>query len=126
MVNQFSRRSILKGLLGGVALSLAPIAPLAFAGPSDLAVQAVQRALAGDFGQAGSLAAQSNDQSAIKLVELIYLKDHGPEAGFQRIQKFLSAAPNWPLNETLMKRAEQALYENKQSGDVVFGYFKNR
>ena len=47
-------------------------------------------------------------------VELLYLRDHWDDAGYGRIMNFLDAAPKWPLAETLMKRAEQSLYKNRE------------
>ena len=126
-MNKFvTRRSFLSGFVCGAALLALPMASPVVAMPSGLAVQAVQRALAGDFTNAGSLAAQSGDSAAVKLVELIFLRDHGAQAGYQRIHDFLNAAPKWPLTETLLKRAEQALYENSQSPDTVLQYFQTR
>ncbi len=122
---EVSRRSLLKGLFSASAMALVP-ATLASAAPSGLAVQAIQRALSGDFQSGGSLAAQSGDQAAIKLVELLYLRDHGAEAGYSRIMAFLEAAPNWPLTETLMKRAEQALYENAGDTQAALHHFDGK
>lgn len=116
-----SRRSFLAGL--GVALATPR---LAFAGPGSLAVQAAQRALAGDYAAAGSLAQQSQDKAAIKLVELIYLKDHGGTAGYSRIVDFLNGAPNWPLTPTLLKRAEEALYVGNESAATIQAHFATR
>ena len=50
----------------------------------------------------------------IKLVELIYLRDHPNDAGYQRILAFLDIAPKWPLSEALLKRAERSLYVNNE------------
>src|SRR2546421_8961244 len=68
----------------------------AYADPqvSDLAVRAAKLALAGQFDDASSAAKQSRDDAAIKLVELIYLRDHPNEAGYARIMDFLNVAPN--------------------------------
>lgn len=116
-----SRRSFIAGL--GLVLATPR---LAFAHPGSLAVQAAQKALAGDFTAAGSLAQQSQDKSAIKLVELIYLKDHGGTAGYSRIVDFLNGAPNWPLTPTLLKRAEEALYVGNESAATIQAHFANR
>lgn len=116
-----SRRSFLAGL--GLALA-AP--SMAFAAPGSLAVQAAQKALAGEFTVAGALAQQSQDKSAIKLVELIYLKDQGGTAGYSRIIDFLTGAPNWPLTPTLLKRAEEALYVGNESAATIQAHFATR
>ncbi len=126
MLNLVSRRKFLSGIVSSAALLAIPMSSPAAAMPSGLAVQAVRVALTGDFLGAGSLANQSGDQAAIKLVELLFLRDHGAQAGYQRIHSFLNAAPNWPLTETLLKRAEQALYENPENANVVTQYFNER
>ena len=123
MLNHMSRRRFIGGLLAATAVTMIPMSVSAVAGPSSLAVEAVQRALTGDFITAGDLAQRSGDGSAVKLVELLYLKDHGAQAGYARIMAFLQAAPKWPLTETLMKRAEQALYENNQDADTTLQHF---
>ena len=122
-----NRRALLKGLFAASALAILPFtATLAQAAVSANAVAAVKEALQGNFTAAGSLAAQSGDQAAIKLVELIYLRDHGKDVGFQRIRDFQTAAPKWPLTETMAKRAEQALFQNTEQPNLVIGYFKDR
>ena len=123
MLNHMSRRRFIGGLLTATAVTMIPLSSVAVAGPSSLAVEAVQRALTGDFITAGDLAQRSGDGSAVKLVELLYLRDHGAQAGYSRIMAFLHAAPKWPLTETLMKRAEQALYENNQDANTTLQHF---
>ena len=128
MVRMVSRRGFGKGVL---SLAAAAVLPQGFssavqAATASLAVQAAQQALLGDFITAGDLAKRSGDSAAIKFVELFYLRDHGTEAGYARIMAFLAAAPDWPLAETLMKRAEQALYENKESAEMVAAHFVDR
>ncbi len=128
MVKLISRRRLVKGLLraSGVAILPVQLAHFAMATASPLAVQAIQKALAGDFLTGGDLAKQSGDQAAVKLVELLYLRDHGSEAGYARILAFLEGAPNWPLTDTLMKRAEQALYDNAESPSIINEHFADR
>lgn len=123
-----SRRRFLGSVSG---LAVAGLTPAVFsvaarAMPSDLAVEALQKALAGDYLIAGDLAKQSGDQAAVRLVELFYLRDHGPEAGYTRIMAFLNAAPNWPLAETLLRRAEKALYDNTEAPATIIAHFQNR
>ena len=93
---------------------------------SNLAVQAAKAAFAGDYVSAGSLAQRSDDPAAIKLVELIYLRDKPNEAGYARIMAFLDAAPNWPLSESLLKRAERSLYANDEPAGLVLEHFGKR
>ncbi len=122
-----SRRLFLKSVSLTAACAFMPVALsiVAQAMPSDLAVEAARKALAGDFMSAGDLAKRSNDQAAIKFVELLYLRDHGPQAGYARIMAFLDSAPNWPLTETLLKRAEKALYDNGEPADRISTHFQD-
>ncbi len=103
-------------------------APVAVAEPqvSGSAVDAAKAAFAGDFAKAGQLAERSGDPAAAKLVELIYLRDRPNEAGYNRIVKFLDEAPNWPLAESLQKRAERTLYVNRESADTILAHFESR
>lgn len=120
-----NRRQILKGFSAASVVALAPFALVAEADASS-AVSAIKMALAGKFADAGQLAQQSGDAAAIKLVELLFLRTHGGEVEFQRIQDFQRAAPKWPLSETLSKRAEQALLNAREPAGVVLSYFEGR
>ncbi|MBL8790093.1 MAG: transglycosylase SLT domain-containing protein [Rhizobiales bacterium] len=122
MSSEVSRRHFLKGLFASAAVMAMPAAAIA-ASP---AVQAVSAALKGDFITAGGLAQQTGDPAAIKLVELLYLREKGAKAGYARIMNFLEVAPKWPLTETLLKRAEQALFESGARGPEVINHFLNR
>jgi soluble lytic murein transglycosylase len=114
-------------LLAGSAIVPASVllAPAAYAAPqaSSTAIQATDLALKGKFEDAGAMAQRSGDPAAIKLVELIYLRDHWKDAGYARIMDFLRVAPKWPLAETLLKRAEQSLYANNEPGNLVLAHF---
>lgn len=103
-------------------------APQALAAPkvSGLAIEAAKAAFNGDYVLAGNLAQRSGDEAAIKLVELLYLRDKPNEAGYARIMAFLDGAPNWPLAESLLKRAERSLYSNNEPADMVLGHFAKR
>ncbi len=120
-----SRRWFLKGALASSVAALAPFA-MAEQAEAAVAIDAIRKALAGDFSEAGSLARRSGDPSAVKLVELIYLQKHGKQVGFARIRDFQQAAPKWPLSETLHKRAEQALFYSHEPSATVISYFDGR
>ena len=120
---------MLCALVGSTALTMTvPLSTPAIATPqvSRAAVAAAEAAFSGKYGDAGSLAAQSGDQAAAKLVELIYLRHHWKEAGYQRVMAFINAAPQWPLSETLLKRAEQSLYANNASTETILSHFEKR
>jgi soluble lytic murein transglycosylase len=126
----FSRLAL--QLFLGCAFLTAPgvpfLQPAAQAEPqvSRLAVDAAKAAFAGDFAAAGQLAQRSGDPAAIKLVELIYLRDRPQEAGYNRIVDFLNNAPNWPLTQSLVKRAERTLYQNNEPADLILQHFAKR
>ena len=90
------------------------------------AVNAADAAFNGKYQDAGALAEQSGDPVAVKLVEFIYLRNNWKEAGYSRIMAFLNAAPQWPLSETLLRRAEQSLYFGNASAQTVLNHFENR
>ncbi len=131
----FVSRTLRISLVALAALAGAPLLPAtpfatvaAVAAPkvSGTAVEAVKLALKGQFVDAGAMAQKSGDMAAIKLVELLFLRDHPNDAGYQRIIDFLNAAPKWPMTESLMKRAERSLYVNGEPPQVVMGHFANR
>ncbi|MFN4141267.1 transglycosylase SLT domain-containing protein [Aestuariivirga sp.] len=128
--SRFLRVSLIA--LAAAAATVSPgLSPLgavvqAQANPSGQAVEAAKLALKGDFVGAGAAAERSGDIAAIKLVELIYLRDHPNDAGYQRIVDFLEFAPKWPLAEALLKRAERSLYVNKESANLILGHFAKR
>jgi soluble lytic murein transglycosylase len=126
MFPELNRRSMLKGLFAASAVAMVPFVVMTgeAEAANPMAIAAVKEALKGNYTDAGAFADRSGDAAAIKLVELLYLKDHGKDVGFQRIRDFQSAAPKWPLAETLKKRAEQSLFQNPESSETVIAYFE--
>jgi soluble lytic murein transglycosylase len=112
--------------LAGVTAVFTPISAVAAKQATSPAVHAIELALRGHFSDAGPLAQRSGDEAAVKLVELLYLRDHWDDAGYSRIMNFINAAPKWPLAETMMKRAEQSLYKNREPADRVLAHFAKR
>jgi len=131
MQNQVLGRMVIGSLLMCSALTGAttiftPAPAFAAQQATSPAVHAIELALKGEFSDAGPLAQRSGDEAAVKLVELLYLRDHWDDAGYGRIMNFLTAAPKWPLAETLMKRAEQTLYKNREPADRILSHFAKR
>lgn len=93
---------------------------------SSLAVYAIELGYKGDFIRASHVARRSDDLAAMNLVELFYLRARPNEAGYQRIMAFLDAAPDWPLTEGLLKRAERSLFVNNGPRELVLGHFRKR
>ena len=129
MIRGFSARLLFVALIGSTALAATiAMSPPVIAAPqvSGTAVSAVDAAFNGKYEDAGALAQQSGDPVAVKLVEFIYLRNNWREAGYSRIMAFLNAAPQWPLSETLLKRAEQSLYIGRASAETVLNHFEKR
>ncbi len=129
MIRGFSARLLFIALIGSTALvATVPMSAPVIAAPqvSRAAVSAADAAFNGKYQDAGAFAQQSGDPVAVKLVELIYLRNNWKEAGYSRIMAFLSATPQWPLSETLLKRAEQSLYVNRASAETVLNHFDKR
>ena len=117
---------LLCSALTGATIIFTPAPALAAQQATSPAVHAIELALKGEFSDAGPLAQRSGDEAAVKLVELLYLRDHWDDAGYGRIMSFLDAAPKWPLADTLMKRAEQSLYKNREPAERVLSHFAKR
>lgn len=117
-------------LLGTASLSatllIQPAPAIAAPQVSSASVIAADLAIKGRFSEAGAAAERSGDPAAVKLVELFYLREHWKDAGYSRIMDFLNAAPKWPLAETFMKRAEQALYQGREPASMVLQHFASR
>jgi soluble lytic murein transglycosylase len=129
MIRGFSAGFLFLALVGTAMLTgTVPMSEPVLAAPqvSRTAVAAADAAFKGKYSDAAALAERSGDRAAVKLVELIYLRHHWKEAGYKRIMEFLEAAPQWPLSETLLKRAEQSLYANHPSAATVLAHFESR
>jgi soluble lytic murein transglycosylase len=112
--------------LGLPVADINPFSATVAVAASGQAVQAVQSAIEGNFEAAGQLARSSGDEAAIRLVEMLYLKDQGEKAGYSRLVDFLETSPKWPLNETMAKRAEAALFHDQHSPQEVIAFFAKR
>jgi soluble lytic murein transglycosylase len=123
---KLSRRAFLLGLGSFPLAAAVPQFVVPAEASAGAALSAVKTALQGDFDGAARIARDSGNRPAIKLVELLYLKDKEEKAGFSRIAKFLSDSPNWPLSETLAKKAEIALFEEGRPTSDALNFFAAR
>ncbi|MGE0095226.1 MAG: lytic transglycosylase domain-containing protein [Alphaproteobacteria bacterium] len=93
------------GLLGLGTASAAPLRPDQ--------VSAIRAALAAadksDWAQAQQRAAQSGVPLAVKLVDWMEMRRMGARQPFDQIAAFIAANPNWPSQEALKRRAEEAM-----------------
>ena len=76
-------------------------------------VSAIRAALAAaeksDWAQAQQRAAQSGVPLAVKLVDWMEMRRFGARQSFDQISAFIQANPNWPSQEALKRRAEEAM-----------------
>ncbi len=98
MLPELNCRGFLKCLLVASAAAMAPFTVLVepAEAANAMAVAAVKEALRGNFTDAGSFAERSGDEAAIKLVELLYLKDHGKALAFSAFVIFKPQRQNGP------------------------------
>ena len=94
--------------LGFLSLGTASAAPLR---PDQ--VSAIRAALAAadksDWAQAQQRVVQSGVPLAIKLVDWMEMRRMGARQSFDQIAAFIAANPNWPSQEALKRRAEEAM-----------------
>ena len=130
MIRGFSAGLLFFALVGSTALAATlPMSAPVLAAPqvSRTAVAAADAAFKGKYGDAGALAERSGDpgrgQARRTHLSARQLEGSGLSAA---IMAFLNAAPQWPLAETLLKRAEQSLYVNRASTQTVLAHFEKR
>jgi len=91
---------------------------------------AFQAALAayrsGDFAQGDALAQNLKAPLAATAAQWTGLRLHPREAGFVRLTRFSAAHPNWPAQEWLRRRAEEALYGDPHSDARIKDFFAAR
>src|SRR5438477_5784771 len=109
--------------LAALALSI----PSSFAqGPKDqnqtAAVAAIAAAHAGDWPKAYAQASESKDPLAVKIVHWLDVTRASAAGRFSEIAGFIEQNPDWPLQKTLRRRAEEALVT--ESDDTAAGWFK--
>lgn len=79
---------------------------------------------AGDFSGGEQAAAAIADAVARAAAQWAGLRLHPREAGFSRLSRFVAAHPNWPGDEWLRQRAEEALFGDKHSAKTVKAHFQ--
>ena len=98
------------------------LAPVLTAEQRDLYERALAALDAGRPAEAHLLATRANLPVGRKLIRWIDLQSGG---GFDEIAEFIRANPDWPLQETLTRRAEEALADRNEDA-LVLGWFAER
>ena len=70
---------------------------------------AFKAAESGRWSQANSLASEARDRLLAKVVEWLYLARPSSGASFDEIAAFIKENPDWPWQDTLHERAEEAI-----------------
>ncbi len=91
-------------------------------GADSAALAAVNAARGGDWTQAYARAEQSRDRLALKVVRWLDYTRASPGGRFAEIAAFIEQNPDWPLQKTLRRRAEEALAD--ESDDTAADWFK--
>lgn len=79
----------------------------------------------GDLARGDELAREVNDENVKTALEWVALRRLPRAAGFQRLQAFAAAHPDWPGLPWLRKRSEEALLGDRKSAAVIKSYFAN-
>jgi soluble lytic murein transglycosylase len=90
-------------------------------GPDGAALAAVNAARGGDWNQAYAQGGQSRDPLALKIVRWMDYTRSNPGGRFLELAGFIQQNPDWPLQKTMRRRAEEALAsENDDAADDWF------
>ncbi|MCL2385358.1 MAG: lytic transglycosylase domain-containing protein, partial [Alphaproteobacteria bacterium] len=77
----------------------------------------------GDLTEGDLVASGAKDPIVRTALEWIAIRNFPRESGFERLQSFMQAHPNWPALEWLKKRSEESLYGDKKSVLLIKSYF---
>ncbi|HTV33231.1 MAG TPA: transglycosylase SLT domain-containing protein [Methylocella sp.] len=86
-------------------------------------VQALAFYKSGNLAQGDLAAAGAKDPIVRTALEWIAIRSFPRESGFERLQSFMQAHPNWPALDWLKKRSEESLYGDKRSVSLIRSYF---
>jgi soluble lytic murein transglycosylase len=91
-------------------------------GADGAALAAIAAARTGDWSQAYAQAGQSKDPLAHKVVLWLDYTRSNPGGRFPEIASFIEQNPDWPLQKTMQRRAEDALAD--ESDDTAADWLK--
>ncbi len=77
----------------------------------------------GELAQGDLAAASAADNTVKTALEWIALRTFPREAGFDRLQAFMQAHPDWPALDRLKKRSEEALFGDRKGTALIKTYF---
>ncbi|MBC8791450.1 MAG: murein transglycosylase [Tagaea sp. CACIAM 22H2] len=101
-------------------------APILNAQARELYTQIFAAVEAGRWEAARTLLARGNDPVAQKLFRWLELQSPRSGATFEDIVQFAERNPDWPNQETLARRAEEALLDRRVDDSVVLAWYGTR
>ena len=96
------------------------------ASTTSLMTMAISAYRAGNVAQGDQAAAGVTDPLAHTVLEWVALRSVQEKAGFDRINDFLTANPDWPTLQLIRKKGEEALLIEARDDATVLAYFKTR
>ncbi len=86
-------------------------------------VQALAAYKTGDFTAGDTAASTLKAKLAITAAQWAGLRTHSREAGFTRLNQFMSAHPDWPAQEWLRRRTEETLLGDHVPDNAIKKFF---
>src|SRR5689334_22038941 len=100
-------------------------APVLTAEQRDLYAKAFAAADAGRWDEVRRLSAQGKEPMANKVLRWLELQQPRSSASFEDLAAFIDANQDWPMQDILMRRAEEALVD-RTDDSVVLAWFALR
>src|SRR5689334_16981487 len=100
-------------------------APVLTAEQRDLYIKAFAAADAGRWDEVRRLTAQGKEPLANKMLRWLELQQPRSGVSFEDLAAFIDANPTWPMQDILMRRAEEALVD-RTDDSVVLAWFALR
>lgn len=101
------------------------VAPVLTAEQRDLYIKSFNAAEAGRWDEVRRLTAQGREAMANKVLRWLELQQPRSGASFEDLAGFIDANPDWPMQDILMRRAEEALVD-RTDDSVVLAWFALR
>lgn len=101
------------------------VAPVLSAEQRELYIKAFAAADAGRWDDVRRLTAQGREALANKVLQWLELQQPRSGAAFEDLAAFIDANPDWPMQDILMRRAEEALVE-RTDDSLVLAWFALR
>jgi soluble lytic murein transglycosylase len=101
------------------------VAPVLTAEQRELYAKAFAAANAGQWDVVRRLSAQGREPTVNKVLRWLELQQPRSGASFEDLAAFIDANPDWPMQDVLMRRAEEALVD-RTDDSVVMAWFALR